>query len=172
MNKLQKIGIGYLIVSTLPSIAFAGVSKYDDEIYTNAKAFKLDYFVIKGIIATESSFLSDARASSTSARGLMQMTKGAAQTVGVNWSDLDNPDIAIYAGCKYLRWCLNYLDTNNIYLGLKAYYGGVGTATDGQETQLDKDSREYAAKVLLFTAAFAASPYELAKRLGYMLQKS
>lgn len=155
-SKLLIAGAIIMGSTLLPSIAFANAYKFDDLIKASAKTYKVPFFLVKGVIATESSFNPNAAASSTSARGLMQLTKGAAQDAGTTYDTLFDPYVNIDAGTLYLS--MQYKRFGSWEKALIAYYAGAGNvlkAERGEYTQLYKDGQKYAAKVFAYTTAFA-----------------
>jgi len=88
----------------------------------------------------------DAQAKTTSARGLMQITRAAAEDIGTPYELLFYPEENILTGTEYLARLIAQNDGNE-RRGVMAYYAGHGTINDGKETQLDHDEETYADKV-------------------------
>jgi soluble lytic murein transglycosylase-like protein len=86
--------------------------------------------VLKSIAIQESSLNPNAKALTSSALGLMQITKAAAQDIGENYDDQRNPETAIRSGAKYLRL---QMDAHSFTLNqaIQAYYAGAGTIIKG-----------------------------------------
>lgn len=103
--------------------------------------------VIAGIIQKESGGNPTARNPSSSARGLMGMTKAAAIDAGADWNQLDDPAIAIDAGTYYLAMMINRFGETD---GIRAYFAGPGTVARGTNTSLLGQADAYAASVLAY----------------------
>lgn len=116
-----------------------------------SETFRIRPELIRAIIAVESSGFPNAKAKTTSASGLMQLTKAAAQDMGMPWEKRFDPWENIMAGAGYLAMMI-HKNGNNEYRGVMAYYAGHGTINDGKETQLDKDATQYAEKVFFNVA--------------------
>ena len=86
--------------------------------------------ILKSIAIQESSLNPNAKALTSSATGLMQVTKAAAQDVGEIWENQRHPETAIRTGAKYLRL---QMDTYNFTIeqAIEAYYAGAGTIIKG-----------------------------------------
>jgi soluble lytic murein transglycosylase-like protein len=101
---------------TTPLIA----DKFEQDIQTSAKKFKLKPSLIKAIIHAESGFEPKAK-SSAGAQGLMQLMPSIQETYSVR--DPYNPKQNIQAGAAYLKHLLNKYN-NNLNLSLAAYNAG------------------------------------------------
>lgn len=105
--------------------------KHCSYILKYSKEYKLDPYIVSGIIKTESNFRQDAL-SHKDAYGLMQITPETAQWVAekmgmsnFNNTMLDDPELNVKMGC----WYLNNLREefgDNMDLILAAYNGGRG----------------------------------------------
>jgi soluble lytic murein transglycosylase-like protein len=95
-------------------------NKFENEIQTVAKQFKIKPSLIKAIIHAESSFKPES-ISSAGAQGLMQLMPATQKTYSV--TDPFNPEQNIKAGSAYLKHLLKKYD-NNIRLSLAAYNAG------------------------------------------------
>lgn len=95
---------------------------YDKLISSAAKAWNLDFAVMKAIMHAESLFDPDAL-STAGARGLMQLMPATARELGVR--DVGDPQENIEAGARYLRILLD-LYGGNMELALAAYNAGHG----------------------------------------------
>jgi RHS repeat-associated protein len=73
----------------------------------------------------ESSFNYLDQSGSSSARGLLQMTKGAASQVGYDYDTLFEPSMNIQAGTAYLAWWLKFWK-GNLLTALDSYGTGPG----------------------------------------------
>lgn len=102
--------------------------------------------IITAMIFVESFGNPMAQASTTSARGLMQITRGAASDMGVPYELLFDPAENILCGTAYLAQLIRR-NGGDERRGVMAYYAGHGTINDDKETQLDRDAEEYADKV-------------------------
>jgi len=102
--------------------------------------------LIKAIISVESSGNPNAQAGTTSARGLMQITRAAAQDMGVAYDNLFDPRTNILCGTEYLSKLI-HRNRDDERIGVMAYYAGHGTINDGKITRLDIEARQYAEKV-------------------------
>lgn len=102
--------------------------------------------LIAAIIFVESSGNKLAQAETTSARGLMQLTRAAAKDMGVDYDDLFDARVNIIAGTRYLATKIKECNGDE-RRGIMSYYAGFGTISDGKETQLDHDAAKYADKV-------------------------
>lgn len=97
---------------------------YSNAINNAALKYGVPQQIIASIIHQESGGNANATNSSSSAIGLMQVTKGAASDVGANWSTLFNAANNIDAGTAYLAKQIKA--TGNIFDGLAAYNQGLG----------------------------------------------
>lgn len=78
------------------------------------------------IIWKESSFVPGAQVPPpNTARGLMQVTRGAAKDVGYDYNTLYNPSKNIQAGSKYLKLRITWAG-ENVAKGLDGYGTGPG----------------------------------------------
>lgn len=78
--------------------------KYDAIIVRHALKHRVDPFLVKAMIRTESMFDPDA-ISDAGAHGLMQLMPGTAERFGVK--DMLDPEQNIAGGVAYLRWLLD-----------------------------------------------------------------
>jgi membrane-bound lytic murein transglycosylase B len=97
-------------------------SKYNDLIVKAAKRFDVDAALVSAVIKAESDY-NPQTVSHKGARGLMQLMPATAKRFGV--ADAHDPEEAIYAGTKYLRWLLNKFE-HNADLAIAAYNAGEG----------------------------------------------
>lgn len=115
--------------------------------------FNVRGILILCIIATESSGNPSAQARSTSARGLMQLTRAAAADVGADWEQLFDPWTNIKAGTEYLSRLIKKFGERG---GVEAYYEGAGNEQKslyGQHPVLEDAAREYADRVFSYEPA-------------------
>ena len=109
---------------TLPHQVPPGMN---DLVQTTAAKYGIDANLISGVIRVESSGNPNAKASTTSASGLMQLTKGTASDMGVK--DVFDPAQNIEGGTKYLSKMIA-LHGGNVKEGLAAYYGSPNRAAN------------------------------------------
>jgi soluble lytic murein transglycosylase-like protein len=148
------IGLGVLAVGSLPVITFARRSEYDTIINSVASQYDIPYFkyVLKGLIATESSFNNAAKASTSTAKGLTQLTKAAVAEVGYSYDQLNDPYVAIAAGAAYLA--KQYDRFGTLTRAVRAYYQGAGNEAKGLDSPRYDEARTYARKVIAYAWAF------------------
>ena len=117
----------WLNIEKLPSVsAFKNAHKFDPLFEKYGKIYGFSPTILKAIATQESSLNPAARASTTTAFGLMQVTQAAAKDVGENWNMQGDPETSIRTGAKYLRYLI---DNFNLSLtdAIRAYYAGMGT---------------------------------------------
>ena len=146
----------------LPDIRFKNLNAYDEFIAEASDIYGVPFLVIKAVIATESGFNPNAEAGTTSARGLMQITKAAAIDVGVEHSQLFDPKINIFAGTKYLAMQIKECGLAG---GIRAYYEGAGNRRKNSDLDPHNDrpdraleSAQYLAKVYGYQTALTLNP--------------
>lgn len=127
-----------------PSLDFgAQEKKYDALIVKYATRFRVDPFLVKAVIRTESLFDPEA-ISDAGAQGLMQLMPATAERFRV--TNMMDPEQNIAAGTEYLRWLLD-LFKGDSRLAVAAYNCGenlvqrIGKVPDIPETT------EYVVKV-------------------------
>ncbi len=104
-----------------PSLDFeAQEKKYDALIVKYATRFRVDPFLVKALIRTESLFDPEA-ISDAGAQGLMQLMPATAERFRV--SDMMDPEQNIRGGTEYLRWLLD-LFKGDAKLAVAAYNCG------------------------------------------------
>lgn len=103
-------------------------TQYDAWIVEYSEKNGLDPWLVKSLIQKESSYNPNV-VSSAGCRGLMQLGKGAAEDVGVDYNSLFDPETNIAAGTKYLAMKLKEFD-NNLELALAAYNAGSKNVQD------------------------------------------
>ena len=146
MKKLFMIFAGVICVLLIAAVCAIGLRtandkyvadsyplKYEDEVEAAAKKYKVDKFLVYGVIKTESNFDPDAR-SSVGAIGLMQLmtdTFDWIQTYYVDEDykkytvkDLDDPAVNIDYGTHLLSILLDMYEVEDT--ALCAYNAGVG----------------------------------------------
>ncbi|MGM9992107.1 MAG: lytic transglycosylase domain-containing protein [Candidatus Bruticola sp.] len=88
-----------------------------------AELYKLDPWLVRAVIETESNFYPYA-GSSAGAGGLMQLMSATASSLGCN--DRFDPESNVAAGCRYLRQMFNMFG-GDYKLALAAYNAGPGS---------------------------------------------
>lgn len=138
---------------------WANEDNYNDFVNAAAFAYNIPVAIIKGIIATESGFNPNAKAKTTSATGLMQMTVAAAKDMGFAHSSMTDPKTAIMAGTKYLAWNKNSFKFT-LNEAIQAYYAGAGVILDYKRSKIStpryEESKTYLNRVLTHAQYFAA----------------
>ena len=103
---------------------------YSEYIVKYAHKYKLDPFLVMGVIKQESNFVPEAE--SDYAVGLMQLTSDTAawnaKQMGLNNYDYTDPQTNIMIGCHYLRYLIDHY--RNIDTALAAYNGGMGNVDE------------------------------------------
>jgi soluble lytic murein transglycosylase-like protein len=122
------------------------VARWSDEIAAASARSGVPANIIGAVMAVESGGNPTARAKTTSARGLMQMTKAACETVGADWSQMDLPGPATDAGAAYLAWAHAQVG-GEWGDAVRAYYAGATTIRKGTNAALLADADSYLAKV-------------------------
>lgn len=103
--------------------------QYEEEIRRYAYENALEPAYVASVIMAESSYR-PAVVSSANARGLMQLlpetAEDMARVLGETYEEdaLFDPDTNIRYGCRYLRWLMDYLPTNDIATTSAAYFQG------------------------------------------------
>lgn len=96
---------------------------YDDICSAAANWYGVDVGIVRAICMVESSFNPAAKAKTTSATGMMQLTRAAAMDMGVDEKALPDAFLNIAAGTKYLAKMIQAFDAAD---GIRAYYAGPG----------------------------------------------
>lgn len=118
--------------------------KFDALIVKYAKKYRLDPFLIKAMMKTESHF--DPQAiSSAGAHGLMQLMPKTAERYGVK--DMFNPEQNIAGGARYLRDLLLMFD-GDLSLAVASYNCGEKLVMQTQSVPDIPETRDYVRKVL------------------------
>ena len=104
--------------------------RYEKEILSSAEEFRLDPYLVCGVIFTESAFRQNAK-SGVGALGLMQLMPATgleeAELLGIEGvteQRLTEPALNIRLGCNYLRKLLDEFGTESV--ALAAYNAGPG----------------------------------------------
>lgn len=102
----------------------------------NNKSSSISNECIIAVCWKESSFDPYAQSNGSTAKGLMQMTNPAVDTVNnitppgthFDYNDMFNPALAIQCGTYYLQWCFD--QTGSESAALDKYGGVIGYSTD------------------------------------------
>jgi soluble lytic murein transglycosylase-like protein len=121
-----------------------GYGTYWPLIYRAAQRHGVRPELVDSIIARESGYDPLARNPASSARGLMQVTRAAAQDVGADWHRLDDPALNIEAGTAYLAMMIRRFGE---WDGVRAYHAGPGTILRGDNPALLAQADDYAEAV-------------------------
>jgi hypothetical protein len=129
-----------------------------------ARTYRVDYELLKAVIATESAFNSGA-VSPKGAIGLMQVMPDTARRFGIEsdrWSSVEskltNPLINIQAGTRYLRYLLD-LYPDQLDLVLASYNAGEGAVQRaGNAIPNFKETQAYVLMVRQIYAALMPAP--------------
>lgn len=117
------------------------LAPYDNHISNSAAVNNINENLIRAIILTESSGNAGA-VSNKGAKGLMQITEGAAKDVGMNMSTVPGNNIEI--GSRYISLLLKKYK-GNLDLALAAYNAGMGKVNN--KVPNIKETKEYVQKV-------------------------
>lgn len=149
-----------------PSLDFeAQERKYDALIVKYATKYRVDPFLVKAVIRTESLFDPEA-ISDAGAQGLMQLMPGTAERFGV--TDMMDPEQNIRGGTEYLRWLLDHFK-GDARLAVAAYNCGerlvqrLGRVPDIPET-VDYVAKVEAARQVYRLHGLSASSFAPRKR--------
>ena len=149
--------------------------KYEGLIDEKAYKYNLSPAFVAAIMLNESSFRPDATASSTGAKGLMQLVDDTSEWVHgkLNWpepynpQDLYDPEINAEFGCWYLNYLSNEFRGDPVLVAA-AYHAGQNNvqnwlntssySPDGRTLSIDKipfdDTRRYVTRVINNFAAY------------------
>lgn len=113
------------------SDSFGKDGGFDALFSTYGSLYGISPAVLKAIAIQESSLNPNAKALTSSALGLMQITKAAAQDVSESYDNQRDPKTSIRTGAKYLRL---QMDQHSFTLkqAIQAYYAGAGTIITGE----------------------------------------
>lgn len=117
--------------------------KYDALILRYAEKSRIDPFLVKAVIRTESMFDPDA-ISAAGAQGLMQLMPETAERFGV--TNLMDPEQNIKGGVAYLRWLLD-LFQGDAKLSVAAYNCGEKLVQREKQVPSIPETQEYVLKV-------------------------
>lgn len=84
-------------------------NKFDHWILQYSRLFRIDPFLVKAVMRTESMFDPNAE-SDAGATGLMQLMPATAERFRVDPGDRRDPEQNIRAGTEYLRWLLDLFE--------------------------------------------------------------
>jgi soluble lytic murein transglycosylase-like protein len=123
----------YMVTVNTQKLPFVSKRKDFDDLFTKyGNQYGFNPYLLKSIAMVESSLNPNAKARTSSATGLMQITKAAAKDMGENHANMFDPETNIRTGAKYLRWLI---DTYGFTIedAVKAYYAGGGTIRQGNK---------------------------------------
>ena len=127
-----------------PNLNFAEQeAKFDALIVAAAQKHRIDPFLVKAVIRTESMFDPDA-ISAAGAQGLMQLMPATAERFHVD--DLMDPAKNIDGGAEYLRWLLE-LFKGDARLATAAYNCGERLVQHERKVPAIPETQEYVVKV-------------------------
>jgi soluble lytic murein transglycosylase-like protein len=124
----------------------AGNQGFDQLIRTTAKAYDVEYALVKAVIKAESGFNHKA-VSPKGAQGLMQLMPATARLRGVR--DVFNPRDNVEGGVRHLKWLLDRYGGNVPY-AVAAYNAGEKRVEDAGGIPNIPETREYLARVLRY----------------------
>ena len=119
-----------------PDLASGKLSIFDDLLKEAASDINWDWRLLAALAYQESRFIANAR-SWAGARGLMQVMPATAALMGVR-GDLNNPQINVRAGAKYLAWVRkNHFqditdETEKLKFIMASYNAGPGHVEDAR----------------------------------------
>ena len=149
MKKIIKIAVIALSLILLVNAGIKAVYRifpldYADYIEKYSNEYRLDKYMVAGVIYAESGF--DNTAHSGLARGLMQMTDKTADWVAeklgikYDYDMAENPEINIKMGCYYLSCLIEKYQNNET--ALAAYNAGMGNVSKWlEDTRYSKDGK-------------------------------
>lgn len=135
MKKLIKLMALFLLIVLVLNIGkIAKVLypvKYEAYIYQYASMYKIDPYLVMGMIKTESNF-NESAVSNKDAKGLMQIMEPTAQWLSermnlddFSYDDIYEPEQNIKMGCYYIAYLLSMYN-GNTKTALAAYNAGFG----------------------------------------------
>ncbi len=133
----------------LPAPFQAKAETLDSIIDEAAATYGVRAEIIRAIITVESSWNPNAQNPGSSARGLMQITRAAAQDVGVPHEELFDPRTNIMAGAAYLRRMMNQFPGDEA-AAVRAYHQGAGNERRGASSPYYRDAQSYQSKVYAY----------------------
>lgn len=112
------------------------LSPYDELVREAAEEYNFDWRLLVSLMFQESEFNPEAR-SWIGARGLMQVMPRTAREFGVAPEQLEDPEINIPLGARYLnwtrdRWPERLSASDRVWFALAAYNAGVGHVRDAR----------------------------------------
>lgn len=130
------------------------VSPYEQLIELAASRYRLDLYLFRALVETESSNKPGA-ISPKGARGLTQLMPATARRFGVR--DVFDPAQSIEGGARYLRWLLDRFN-GNYTLALAGYNAGEGAVEKfGWRVPPYPETESYVSKIQRTALAFRAS---------------
>ena len=119
--------------------------KYDHLILRYSRLYRVDPFLVKAVIRTESLFDPNAE-SDAGATGLMQLMPATAERFRVDPGDRNDPEQNIRAGTEYLRWLLD-LFKGDSKLAVASYNCGERLVQRLNKVPGIPETQEYVVKV-------------------------
>ena len=158
----------FLAVSMTPALKYLYPLTHEDLIEKYSAEYKLDKYLVMGIISTESGFDEDAK-SHKEARGLMQLKDETAlwciEEFGleINPEDIYTPKANIQIGCAYMQY-LSERYKGNTLTAIAAYNAGPGNVDKWLcERRYTKDGNELTSIPFSETAAYVKKVQKRAK---------
>jgi membrane-bound lytic murein transglycosylase F len=114
----------------------AGLSPYDEIVRRYADQYGFDWRLIVALMYQESRFDPGAQ-SFAGARGLMQVLPRTAEELGFEEGLIEDPEVGIHAGVRYLAWVRDRFDDelpvrDRMWFTLAAYNAGYGHVNDAR----------------------------------------
>jgi soluble lytic murein transglycosylase-like protein len=119
---------GVANMTQLKNLNFKNYNTFDPILKEAAALYNIPYARLKAIVAVESGFNPDAKNPGSSATGLMQLTRAAADQVRADHANMRDPRANIMAGAAYMAWIRRHYFTD-IDLATQSYYAGAGAVT-------------------------------------------
>jgi membrane-bound lytic murein transglycosylase F len=118
------------------------LTPYDDIVRRYAEMYGFDWRLIAAVMYEESRF--DPKAtSSAGARGLMQVMPETVHDLGFDPAQIEDPEVAIHAGVRYLAWVRERFDEelpvrDRMWFTLAGYNAGYGHVEDARRLAASK----------------------------------
>lgn len=150
------------------------LSPFDDLVRESAEEYDFDWRLLVSLMFQESEFNPEAR-SWIGARGLMQVMPRTAREFGVDPAQLEDPEVNIPMGTRYLdwtrdRWPERLSAANRVWFALAAYNAGVGHVRDARRLAAQKgwDPDEWFGNVEEAMLLLSRPEYHRNARHGYV----
>ena len=148
------------------------LSPFDALIKHYARQYRFDWRLLAAQIYQESRFDPSAQ-SWSGAQGLLQVLPRTALSLGL--PDIQNPEVGLHAGVKYLAWLRQSLDEklsdeDRVWFALAAYNAGIGHVRDAQALarRLGKDHTRWFDHVEQTMLLLSIPKYAKKARYGYV----